>query len=389
VVVQRLLDAGASIQMKTNMDAFTTSGKGVTGEGGPIRNPRDIDRVAGGSSGGSAVVVTDGQVDVAVGTDTGGSVRIPAAFCGVLGLKPTYGLVSRAGVLQNSHSLDTIGFLSESTTALATVLEHAVGVDPHDAVTSHVAERDSYRTGSYVDAVERSPDLETITIGVPDEVFEDGLASEIESLLSATTTELSDVGVSVEPVSIPDLDDVSAVKDILACSELAANWQYGAIARQNLSKACEYIYHWMFNEVKPRANVIEPSLLKKVTAGICSLRQNGHTKYVRARRDQDKFRDAIDRALQNTDSLLLPTTPITPPYISDARTLSRDLGRYTLLANVTSHPALTLPMGGNPEEPIGLQLIGDHFSEGQLLGIARELQRWSVNSLNTEIGYSA
>jgi amidase/aspartyl-tRNA(Asn)/glutamyl-tRNA(Gln) amidotransferase subunit A len=180
-VVKRLLANGADITAMTNADEFAASGRGTTNYTGPIRNPHDPERVAGGSSGGSGVAVANEIVDVALGTDTGGSIRIPAGLCGVVGLKPTYGLVPLSGVVENTYTQDHVGPLTRSVRDAGRVLEAIAGKYRHDPASLQAAGRDEYQVGGYVDAVDAPPSAEDVRIGV----LEDGLEGDTTAQVAA------------------------------------------------------------------------------------------------------------------------------------------------------------------------------------------------------------
>ncbi|MFB6185360.1 MAG: amidase family protein, partial [Halobacteriaceae archaeon] len=213
-VISRLKQAGATISGKTNMDEFGMGTTTETSAFGPTKNPHDHSRVPGGSSGGSAAAVANGDVEYALGSDTGGSVRCPAAFCGVVGLKPTYGLVSRYGLIAYANSLEQIGPITATVEKAAKLLEVIAGKDEYDATTR------SLSTSSYTDAI--GEDISDLTIGVVTELIE-GVDEDVKEIFEAECNELGAKGATVTDISIPALEYAVPAYYVIAMSEASSN----------------------------------------------------------------------------------------------------------------------------------------------------------------------
>ncbi len=369
-VVDRLLDAGATITAKTSLDEFAGSARGTTRQGSPVRNPRDPDRTAGGSSGGSAAAVADGQVDVALGTDTSGSVRIPASFCGVVGLKPTYGLVPLSGVVENTYTLDHVGQLTTSADDAAAVLEAIAGADASDPASLMAAGRDDYAVGGYTAAVETGTSIDSVTIGLLEEGIGPGVRDDVVGLTVDAADRLRDAGAIVRRVSVDHYDHLPAVKNVLSATEIAAHWRADA-APVRRPGSVDPAYQAAFAARRRTADRSVNTFYKaKLLAGTYLMTGDASRTYARARAACDVFRDQFDKALADVDALLLPTMPDVAPRIEDAGSPGFDYARNTRAANVTGLPAITLPHGTIDGLPVGLQLIGHSFAEDELLCLA-------------------
>ncbi|MGM0715634.1 MAG: amidase family protein, partial [Halobacteriota archaeon] len=226
-VVTRLLEAGATITAKTNLDEFAGGGRGMAADG-QIRHPMDPDRYPAGSSGGSAAAVAAGQVDIALGTDTGGSVRAPAAVCGLVGAKATYGLVPIAGVIENTYSLDHVGVLARTVSEAAACLDALAGKHERDPGSMAAAGHDEYTIGGYADAAADPIDPADLTLGRLVESFEDGETAVLDHV-SATLDDLDAAGATVVDISLPEADLVDTIKNCITYPELAQYWRDGGV----------------------------------------------------------------------------------------------------------------------------------------------------------------
>ncbi|MFC7009836.1 amidase [Halalkalicoccus salilacus] len=223
-VTTRLRRAGATITAKTTLDEFAGGGRGRTFQG-LVRNPRDENRIAGGSSGGSGAAVAAGLVDIALGTDTGGSARKPAAFCGLVGLKPTYGLVPLTGVIENTYTLDHVGPIARDIMDAATVLEAIAGKDEADPASMTAAGADEYYVGGYVDVIRSPPPLNDVQLGVATQGLTDDIDPTVAKRTKAAVDTLREAGASITEIEIPYLDQVKQLKDTISYTELAAFWR--------------------------------------------------------------------------------------------------------------------------------------------------------------------
>ncbi|MFC6940626.1 amidase [Salinirubellus sp. GCM10025818] len=372
-VVRRLRGAGARITAKTNLDEFAASASGATGLRGPIRNPHDADHTAGGSSGGSAAAVATGTVDAALGTDTGGSIRIPASFCGVVGLKPTYGLVSLSGVVENTYTQDHVGPITPSVESAARVLEAIAGRDEHDPASLQAAGRKGYDVGGYADAVEDPPSIESLEIGVLEEGFGEGVDPTVEDRTDAVVDRLEDAGATVESVSVRYYEYGPSIKNTLSFTELAAHWRAGAAPYRRGGVVDEGYQSGVAARAARASGQLGEFYRSKLLAGAGIIANHDGRPYTRAQAAREVLREEFEEALSGVDALLMPTMPGTAPSLDDAPDPGFDYGRNTRAADITRLPAVTVPNGADDGLPIGLQLIGDAFGEARLLAAAERV----------------
>lgn len=373
-VVDRLRRAGATITAKTGLDEFAASGSGMTGADGPIRNPHDPARTAGGSSGGSAAAVAAGRVDAALGTDTGGSVRIPAAFCGIVGLKPSYGLVPLHGVVENTYTQDHVGPMAPTVHEVARVLAAIAGPDDRDPASLQAAGRDAYRHGGYVDAVTDPPALDSITLGLIEEGVGDGVTDGVMDRMDATIDGLEDNGGTIIRVSVEDFDRVAAVKDTVSLVELAAHWRDGAAPYRRGGAVDEGFQAAFASRARSNSGELGTHYASKLLAGARIIESHGGHPYVRAQAAREVLHRETIRELEVVDALCLPTMPGGAPLIEEAYDPGFDYGRNTRLADVTRLPSITLPNGRIGGLPVGFQLLGAAFDEAALLGVAERIE---------------
>lgn len=366
--IVRLKTAGAVVVGKTNLDEFAMGSSTESSAFGPTRNPHDRDRVAGGSSGGSAAAVAAGAVPVALGSSTGGSVRQPAAFCGVVGVKPTYGRVSRYGLVAFGSSFDQIGALATSVEDAARLLEVVAGSDPSDATTRPEPVEDL------------SADLDAwqpraARIGWPKEYFAATLDAEIRGACEAALERLAAGGAEIVEVSLPHTEYGVAVYYIVAIAEASSNLarydgvRYGFRAPADDLQSMYFRTRAAFGAEVKRRIMLGTYVL---SAGYYEAFYSKGTA-VRARISTD-----FDTAWERVDALLAPTTP-TPAFrigekIDDPLEMYlNDI--YTVSANLAGIPAVSIPYGMIGGLPIGVQLMGPPLSERRLFEIARFLER--------------
>ncbi len=333
-VVTRFREAGAICIGKTNMHELAF---GITSKNphyGSVLNPHDHERIAGGSSGGSAALVAQGLIPVATGSDTGGSIRVPASYCGIIGLKPTYGRVSRRGLLPLSFSLDCAGPLATCIDDCALALQVMTGSE-----LSH-----------------KPLDLRTVRVGVPRATYFAKLEGSVADTVESTLALLGNAGVKVQDVQTPDLEELNAVSRLVQMSETAALYA-------DRHDAAEF------------------------GSDVWALIESGRTiaahEYVNAQRLRTLYRQAFDSLWKQVDFLLTPTTPVTAPLLSeeqvqvgsyrmDVRLASTSLVRSL---NLTGEPALSMPCGKDRSGlPVGLQVIAKPFAEARLLQFGRALE---------------
>ncbi|WP_248898113.1 amidase [Haloplanus halobius] len=368
-VVDRLRGAGATIAAKTACDEFAGSARGTTGYGPPITNPYDDDRTAGGSSGGSAVAVATDRVDAALGTDTGGSVRIPAAFCGVVGYKPTYGLVPLTGVVENTYTQDHVGTFTDTVADAAALLGALAGADDADPASLAAAGRAGYRVGGYREAVAAPSEPAGIRIGVLDEGTGEGVADRVAERTMAAIDALADAGVDVRSVSVDSFHDARPIKNVLSFVELATHWRDGA-APYRRGGVDETLQTGFARARAGAGGELGDFYASKLLAGARVVEAHDGRPYVRAQAARERLRENFEAALAGVDALLLPTMPDIAPPVDAAADWEFDYARNTRAANVTRLPAVTLPNGTAAELPVGLQLVGSAFDDARLLSVA-------------------
>lgn len=369
-VIERLEAADAVLIGTTNMDEFAMGSSTENSAFFPTRNPWDLERAPGGSSGGSAAAVAAGMVPAALGSDTGGSVRQPAAFCGIVGLKPSYGRVSRYGLIAFASSLDQVGPLGRSVADCARLLQVIAGHDPRDS-TSVDRPVPSY--------LNEFADLgRPLTIGVPREHFAEGLDVEVEQAVREAIGVLQKQGARVREISLPHTADAIAVYYLIATAEASSNlarydgMHYGhrTASRGGLVETyCRSRGEGFGSEVKRR--------IMLGTFVLSSGYRDAY--YVRALRVRRLIKEDFDRAFAECDLIAGPTTP-TPAFrlgekVSDPLAMYLS-DVYTISANLAGLPALSLPCGWTKDGlPIGLQLQAPLFQEARLLAVAHQLEQ--------------
>ncbi len=364
-VVERLNSCGAVTIGKANMDEFAMGSSTEHSAFFTTHNPWDLSRVPGGSSGGSAVAVAADETIYALGSDTGGSIRQPAGFCSVTGLKPTYGRVSRYGLVAFASSLDQIGPLTKDVTDCAIVLNAIAGYDNRDSTSAPQPAPD------YTQFLKT--DLKGLTIGVPKEYFIAGMQAEVEKALRAAINKLEELGAKVEfGVSLPHTPHALAVYYIIAPSEASANLarydgvKYGFSYREtdNMWEALEKTRQFGFgDEVK-----------RRIMLGTYALSAGYYDAYyLKAQKVRTLIRREFDQAFEKYDALVTPTSPSVPFKIGEK--IDDPLQMYlsdvfTIPVNIAGLPAITIPAGFSDGLPIGMQLIGKPFGEETILRVA-------------------
>lgn len=359
--VERLQHAGMVILGKTNCDEYAMGASSEFSAYGAVHNPLDPTRVAGGSSGGSAVAVAAGYAPVALGTDTGGSVRLPASFCGVIGLKPTYGRISRYGLIAMASSLDQVGIFSRSAADAAVVLEVMSGQDPLDA-TSQAAEVPRYSELLH----ERLPD---IRIGVPRQ-FKEGLSgAALEWFEGQLAIYRSTPGYTLVDIDLPRIGYALAVYYIIMPSEVSANMarydglRYGYAAGTQAQLSQQYSEN--------RSKGFGPEVRRRILLGTYALSAGYYEAYyAQAAKVRTILRQDLNTAFEQVDAILGPTSPTPAFKIGEKQSdpLNMYLSDiYTVAANLAGIPAVSYPAGLVEGLPMGLQLMGPRWSEARLL----------------------
>lgn len=369
-VIQRVKAAGMPILGRLNMDEFAMGGSTENSAFGVTRNPWNLDCVPGGSSGGSAAAVAAGMAPVALGSDTGGSIRQPASFCGVVGVKPAYGAVSRYGLVAFASSLDQIGPLCKTVEDAALVLDVICGPDPRDATS------DASLTHGY--AARLSTDLSGLTLGLPRECFGNGLGAEVRAAVEAAAETFRGLGAQVREVSVPSLPYALSAYYVISSAEASSNLarfdgvRYGYRAKEYAD--LDELYR------KSRQEGFGMEVKRRILLGAFALSSGYQDQYyLKAQQARELLRYEAGEALKACGALLTPVAP-TPAYRLGEKTgdpMEMYLGDiYTVPANITGLPAISVPCGLSAEGlPIGMSLMGARDSLALLLGAGAAYER--------------
>lgn len=368
--IDRLNAAGAVIIGKTNCDEFAMGSSNENSAFGPVKNPWDTSRVPGGSSGGSAVAVAAGIVPVALGSETGGSVRQPAALCGIVGLKPTYGRISRYGLVAFASSLDQIGILGRTARDVATVLGVVAGRDANDATTADVP------VPNYVEELSRN--VKGVRIGVPRELFGEGLDDEVRTSVERAIETYRDFGAKIIDIELPHSKYCIAVYYIIATAEASSNLarfdgvRYGFRAEE--TPELRQMYRRTRNEG------FGAEVKRRIMLGTYVLSSGYYEAYYRkAQQVRTLIKHDFKEAFERCDAIATPTTPTTAFLLGEKTDDPLEMylnDIYTCTANLAGIPGISLPCGLSKEGlPIGLQFVGPHWSEATLLKLANAYEQ--------------
>ena len=376
-VVERLKEAGATINGKANMDEFGMGSTTETSHFGATLNPVDTDRVPGGSSGGSAAAVAAGEADLALGSDTGGSVRAPAAFCGVVGIKPTYGLVSRYGLVAYANSLEQIGPIAPTVEEAAGLLDVIAGADERDATTTDAGEDSNY-------AAAADGDVEGMTIGVPVELIEGADEGVVETFWDAIA-DLEDQGAEYVEVSMPSVEKAVAAYYVIAMSEASSNLARFDGTRYGLNAVeagdfddLDEAGNWNEAFATAREEGFGPEVKRRILLGTFALSAGYHDRYYGKAQDARAWiKQDFDDSLEKADVLASPTMPV-PPFelgegLEDPRTMYL-ADANTVPVNLADLPAISVPAGKADGLPVGMQLIGPKYGEETIVRAASALE---------------
>ena len=379
-VIERFNAAGVVNLGKTNMDEFAMGSSNETSFFGPVKNPWDIKAVPGGSSGGSAAAVAARMAPAATGTDTGGSIRQPAALCGISGIKPTYGLVSRYGMIAFASSLDQGGPMAKSAEDLAILLNAMAGFDKRDS-TSLERQPEDY-------ARDLEQPLAGLRIGIPKEYFAEGLSPDVEKAVQAAISEYEKLGATIVEVSLPNTRLSIPVYYVLAPAEASSNLsRYDGVRYGHRSANYRDLTEMYENS---RAEGFGAEVKRRIMVGTYVLSHGYYDAYYM---QAQKLRRLIARdfaeSFEKCDVIMGPTSPSTAfglgekgddpvqMYLSDI---------YTIAVNLAGLPGMSIPVGfGDNGRPVGLQIIGNYFSEAKMLNVAHQYQKatdWHVRMPN-------
>ncbi|MEZ3164558.1 Asp-tRNA(Asn)/Glu-tRNA(Gln) amidotransferase subunit GatA [Halorubrum sp. RMP-47] len=373
-VVERLTNAGATIVGKTNMDEFGMGTTTETSAFGPTRNPVDTDRVPGGSSGGSAAAVAAGEADVALGSDTGGSVRCPAAFCGVVGIKPTYGLVSRYGLIAYANSLEQIGPIAGTVEEAAAALDVIAGDDPHDGTTRDLREVEGAAPDAGY-AAAADGDVDGMTIGVPTELF-DGADERVVETVEAAIADLEARGAETTEISLPSVDHAVQAYYVIAMAEASSNLaRFDGVRYGHRSDSDG---NWNESFAETREEGFGAEVKRRILLGTYALSAGYHDKYYDKAQDARAWvRQDFEAAFDDVDVIASPTMPVLPFELGES--LDDPLRMYladanTTPANLANLPAISVPAGEADGLPVGLQLVGPKFGEETIVRAASAVE---------------
>jgi aspartyl-tRNA(Asn)/glutamyl-tRNA(Gln) amidotransferase subunit A len=363
--VARLEGAGAIVLGKTNCDEFAMGSSNENSAYGPVRNPRDKSRVPGGSSGGSAAAVAAGTALAALGSDTGGSIRQPASFCGVVGLMPTYGRVSRYGLIAFASSLDHIGPLTRTVQDAAIILRTIAGRDPLDSTSANVPVPD------YVE--EMSKPVKGLRLGIPKEYFGEGLDGETRSAVEGAIEQLRAAGCEIVPISLPHTPYAIPTYYVIATAEASANLARFDGVRYGYRSAHAHTLSEMYR--KSRDEGFGAEVKRRIMLGTYALSSGYYDAYyLKAQRVRTLLTRDFEQAFQKVDAIVTPTTP-TPAFKLGEKAddpLAMYLADiYTVTADLAGIPGISVPCGQTKSGlPIGLQVLGKHFDESTVLRVA-------------------
>ncbi|MGC2419151.1 MAG: Asp-tRNA(Asn)/Glu-tRNA(Gln) amidotransferase subunit GatA [Candidatus Acidiferrales bacterium] len=367
--VERLDGAGAVFLGKTNCDEFAMGGSNENSAYGPVRNPVALDRVPGGSSGGSAAAVAAGLAVASLGTDTGGSIRQPGAYCGVPGLMPTYGRVSRYGLVAFASSLDKIGPFAANVADAAAVTAVIAGHDPNDSTSADVPVPDY--------SAELGKPLDWLRIGVPEDYFGEGIDPEVKTKVEAGIALLHKLGCRRVPLKMPHTDYAIAAYYLIATAEASSNLARYDGVRYGLRVPGATLID-MYRNTRERG--FGPEVKRRIMLGTYALSAGYYDAYyLRAQKVRSLIAQDFADAFQKVDAIIAPTSP-TPAFRLGEKTADplqmylADI--YTVTGSLAGVPGISVPCGRTKAGlPVGMQILGPHFSEGRVLQIAHAFEK--------------
>jgi aspartyl-tRNA(Asn)/glutamyl-tRNA(Gln) amidotransferase subunit A len=368
-VVENISSAGMVVLGKTNMDEFAMGSSNETSYYGPVKNPWNTDCVPGGSSGGSATAIAARLAPVATATDTGGSIRQPAALCGITGLKPTYGRVSRWGMIAFASSLDQGGPMARSAEDAAMLFNVMAGFDPRDSTSTERQVPDYTAT--------LSQDISGLTIGIPTEYFDEGLNPSTEQQVRDALAELEKQGAKLKEITLPHSKLSVPAYYVIAPAEASANLSRFDGARYGYRCENPVDLHDMY--VRSRAEGFGDEVKRRILVGAYCLSAGYYDAYYnKAMQVRRLIKQDFISAFDGVDLIAGPTCP-NPAFEFGAKSGNpvamylEDI--YTIAANLAGLPAMSLPCGFVDDKPVGLQLIGNYFEEGRMLNVAHQYQQ--------------
>jgi len=363
-VVEKINNEGGIILGKTNLDEFAMGSSTENSAFGPTRNPHDLTRVPGGSSGGSAAAVAGGLSVFSLGSDTGGSIRLPASFCGVVGLKPTYGAVSRYGLIAFASSLDQIGPMAKTVEDCQIIFDVIKGKDKMDSTSVDMSKMQKSEEGRG-----------NIKIGIPKEYFVKGIDPQVEQAIKRAIKTYEERGIKIEEISLPHAEYALSCYYIIAPSEASTNLarydgiKYGYSKRQDEAQDLLDVY------LKSRGEGFGEEVRRRIMLGTYALSAGYYDAYyLKAQKVRALIKNDFEKVFKKVDAIFAPVSPFLPFKIGEKikDPLSMYLvDIYTVSVNLAGLPALSLPVGKVGELPVGLQIIGKPFEEDKIFKIGK------------------
>jgi aspartyl-tRNA(Asn)/glutamyl-tRNA(Gln) amidotransferase subunit A len=368
--VARLEAAGAVVLGKMNCDEFAMGSSNENSAYGPVRNPRDLSRVPGGSSGGSAAAVAADMAVATLGSDTGGSIRQPASFCGVVGLMPTYGRVSRYGLIAFASSLDHIGPLTKTVKDAATVLRTIAGRDPMDSSSADVPVPD------YVAELDKP--VRGMKLGVAKEYFGEGLDDKVRQAVEASIDKLKGLGCEIVPVSLPHTPYAIPTYYLIATAEASSNLaRYDGVRYSHRARGVKTLSEMYW---RSRDEGFGAEVKRRIMLGTYALSAGYYDAYyLKAQKVRTLLTRDFDEAFRKVDAIVTPTSPTAAFRLGEKSNdpLAMYLADiYTVTADLAGIPGISVPCGETKEKlPIGLQILGKHFDEASILRVAHAYEQ--------------
>ncbi len=380
-IVNRIKDADGIIMGKTNMDEFAMGSSTETSYFGHTKNPIDNERVPGGSSGGSAAAVKAGEVALSLGTDTGGSIRQPASYCDVVGIKPTYGIVSRYGVVSMANTLDQVGVFGRDVKDAVLMLSSITGYDEKDS-TSFKNPEGTIRFGSFPEEIDYNNYLKGMKIGLPKEIFGNAIDTKIKDQITKSIKIIEGLGAEIEEISLPHLEYALAVYYIISTSEVSSNLaRFDGVRYGYRGKEYSNLDELYINS---RSEAFGEEVKRRIMLGTYSL-SSGYADehYKKALKVRTLIKNDFDKAFGKYDVILSPTSPVLPFKFGEIKDpLSMYMADlFTVPVNLAGLCAMSLPCGYVDELPVGIQLIGDRYKEANIFKTGLGLEGGLKNGL--------
>lgn len=373
-VIQKLKDAGAVIIGKTNMDEFAMGSSTENSAFGPTKNPCDLDRVPGGSSGGSSAAVAANMCIAALGSDTGGSIRQPASFCGIVGLKPTYGVVSRYGLMAMASSLDQIGPMTKTAEDAEILFNIIAGYDEKDSTSIH-----NDQVSNINDQLNTKYQLSNIKIGVPREYFAEGLDPEVNNRITQGVERFKKMGAEIKEISLPNSKHALSCYYIIMPVEVASNLgRYDGI-KYGFSAEAENLLNKYLNS---RSLGFGAEAKRRIILGTYTSSAGYIDQYYnQAQKVRALVKNDFDEVFKEVDFILGPVAPTTAFKIGEKTKDPMSMyleDIYTVAVNLAGLPAISVPAGLSNNLPVGLQIIGSQMSDLKILELAKEFERYEL-----------